>query len=170
MTDASRLDAFLAAQRLTNAYELSDLSPQEINRLSVTDYARIRESAGLPGIDPYSDAYAKYEASAPQGQEQPSVPVQEPQSAPQGIDPDSDEFFLAWRQNRARGGEGIGIMNQSGQSWAEAARRQPGRSSWQNANVVEPPRLEGRYVRQDDMRDTRPAAERFSTPGNAFGN
>ena len=51
--------------------------------------------------------------------------------------------------------------------WIAAAQRQPGRSAMQGKNV-ETPSLTGRYVRQDEHRDTRSLSERFGTPGNAY--
>jgi len=171
MTDTSRLSAWLDAQKLAGDYELSGLSAQEINRLSMTDYARIRERAGLPAIDPYADAYASYEPPAPQGQEAGQNAPGAPQSAPQGIDPYSDEFFLAWRANRRSGGEHKGIFDSVGSqsdAYREATARQAGRGALSNANVVEPPRLTGRFVNHDERLDHRSARDRFSVPGNAF--
>lgn len=70
--------AFLSASQLREAVE--DLSAQEINALDLSTYARIRERAGLPAIDPFSEAYTTPpgrprtaqapEAVAPQPQDQ----------------------------------------------------------------------------------------------------
>jgi hypothetical protein len=88
-----------------------------------------------------------------------------------GIDVNSPEFFHAWRSQRVSGGEGKGIFDSVGsrsEEYRSAARRQAGRTGWVNSNVIEPPRIEGRYLRHDDRLDRRSTAERFSTPGNEF--
>lgn len=49
-------EAFLSASQLREAVE--DLSAADINRMSFSDYSKIREAAGLPGIDLYADIYS----------------------------------------------------------------------------------------------------------------
>jgi hypothetical protein len=164
------IDKWTAATHIREAVE--DLSAADINRMSMADYAEIRRRAGLPEIDPFATAYAAYEPGSPAPVQQPQNGPQTAPDAPQGIDPDSDEYFLTWRQNRVSGGEGKGIFDSVGSrsdAYAAGVRRHAGRGALSSANVVEPPRVEGRYVRHDDMRDTRPAAERFSNQANAFG-
>jgi hypothetical protein len=75
MTLTPRGEAFLAASRLASDYELGDLSPQEINKLDMASYAKIRKRAGLDPIDPFEVAYA------------PEVPGRPRQEAPA---PDQD--------------------------------------------------------------------------------
>jgi hypothetical protein len=172
MTDGNtpRLDTYLAAQRMQD--EFYGFSAGEIERMPMDVYQRLRARAGLPEVDPYRDAYAAYEPpGTPMTLPAPEA-AQVNADAVQGIDPNSDEYFLAWRQNRVSDGEGRGIFDSVGSqsaAYRQATARQAGRTAYSQGNVVEPPRIEGRYVRQDDMRDTRSAAQRFSTPGNAFG-
>ena len=73
-------------------------------------------------------------------------------------------------QLRVQGREyGRGILDAgSAGAWQAAARSKAGRSALVTSNVIEAPRLTGRYPHHDAMRDTRTAAQRFSTPGNAF--
>jgi hypothetical protein len=90
--------------------------------------------------------------------------------APQGLDPDSPEFFHAWRQNRTSGGEGRGIFNSvasQSEEYRAAAARHAGRTG--NGREVHPEPLTGRQLRQGDAIDTRSAQDRFYTPGNSFG-
>lgn len=176
MSDGStpRLDTFLAGQRIQDTF--CGFSADEIEAMPMIDYARIRERAGLDPIDPYTDAYAKYETLAPHGQDPAPAAAQAlqepPAGLPQGLDPNSDEYFLAWRAQRVSGGEGRGIFDSVGSrsdEYTAAVRNQVGRTAYGRQNVIEPPRLEGRYINHDEQRDTRTAAQRFSTPGNAFG-
>jgi hypothetical protein len=110
MTDGltPRLDAFLAARKLADDYELSDLSPQEINRLSMADYARIRERAGLPAADPFATAYT---TPAPQ---QATAPAQSP--APDAPDPAAMSWqeYAAWREQS-------GLATRSAEGMSRAA-------------------------------------------------
>jgi hypothetical protein len=152
-------EAFLASRHLAEAVE--DLSAAEINRMNMQDYREIRRRAGLPDVDPFTTAYSK---PAPMALEQPPEPALAPPESP-GIDPNSDDYFHAWRANRTHGGEGFGIFGGSG---LEQSKTAFGRSKYSQSNVVEPPRLTDRYVRHDDMRDPRSAAERFTFPGSAF--
>lgn len=158
------IDVWATTQKLM---EETGLSADQILRMDMQEYARLtgRQSPARAATQTLD---AEYEAPAPQGQEQPPAGVQEP---PQGIDPNSAEYFLAWRQNRARGGEGRGIFDSVGSrsdEYTAAVRAQSGRTMYGQSNVVEPPRLEGRFVNHDEQRDNRTAAQRFSTPGNAF--
>jgi hypothetical protein len=90
---------------------------------------------------------------------------------PQGLDPDSPEFFHAWRANRVSGGEGKGIFDSVGSQSAEyrsAARAQAGRTGWANSNVVESPKLTNRFVNHEAQRDTRSARDRLSNAANLW--
>lgn len=89
---------------------------------------------------------------------------------PVGIDVNSDEFFLAWRQSRTSGGEGKGLFDSVSSQSAEyraAAARHAGRTGY--GREVHPEPLTGRYLRQGDAIDNRSARDRFYTPGNSFG-
>jgi len=63
---------------------------------------------------------------------------------PQGIDPNSDEYFLAWRQNRARGGEGRGALDGGGTAdWIAAAQsRGIGRTQYGQQNTQDAARID----------------------------
>lgn len=153
---------------------------------------RIEEETGLSLADqaamPLDEwarlAYGKTPAQAAlealQAQQQPpaqdatqTVPAEQPQ-APQT--PDFASMSLdQYAQYRQAAGIGQGRKENKGifsapgrQEYADAVRAHSGRTSLANSNVVEPPRLTGRHVRQGDRRDTRSAAERFSVPGNSF--
>jgi hypothetical protein len=146
--------AFLSAREHQDV--VSHFTAREIEQMPFDEFARL--TGRTFGVTPIG-------SPAPQ---QPPAPVQE---QPQGLDPNSAEYFHVWRANRTRGGEGVGIfdsVSSQRDQYRAAARAQAGRTAMSNANVVEPPRLTGRYVRQDDMRDTRSAHERFSSPSNAF--
>jgi hypothetical protein len=148
------------------------MSAAQISALPVSQYARLTGREFKITAEPEPEPALV----SPPGQDPAGViAAQHPEHAAE--DPGTDFQALTMRQySQIRGQlgigqsrqEGVGIMNQSGSSWADAARRQPGRSSWQGANVVEPPRLEGRQERRGDMRDYRSASARFSTPGNSF--
>lgn len=156
MTDTPRLDAFRSAQRLTGDYELSDLSPQAISRLSMADYAKIRERAGLDPIDPFATAYAAYEP--PSGATTVSAPAQPqpPADAPQGFslaDMTMEQYAAVRGRLGVQGREyGRGIM-QGGSTadWIEAAQsRGIGRTSY-GQNVQEAARIDaGKYLTRNE--------------------
>jgi hypothetical protein len=153
-------DAWLRAQQMTETF--SGFTADEINAMSMDEFARLsgRSYKAIPltvhGDDP--------------------EPVPESQEAaePKGVDIASMDMatYAQFRQAAGIGvgrKEGRGIFDSASyQAQLSGARAQAGRTALSNGNVVEPPRLTGRYMRQDDMRDTRSAAERFSTPGNSF--
>ena len=159
----------LNTQRLQ---EETGLTPAQILALPSDEYARLTGRLSMSQI-----------AAQAAGTEPPGTPRQEPapaETAPQpqppeaqGIDPSSQEYFLAWRAQRVSGGEGKGIFDSIGsrsEEYTAAARGQAGRTGWTTSNVVESPRLERRYARPDVQPDTRPAMQRFSTPGNSYGS
>lgn len=155
MTDFPMGDAFRASRALADEGELSGLSAQDINRLSMAQYREIRRRAGLPDVDPFEQAYKDYDepvAGIPrQGPPTAPQPVQE---QPQGLDPNSPEYFAAWRQERlarSTSGEGHGIFSSvpsQSQAYTNAVRAQAGRTSLSNQNVQEAPRI-GRVFIQD---------------------
>jgi hypothetical protein len=119
---SDRLETWTAAGRIREA--AGDLSAAEIDRMPMAEYARLRERAGLDPVDPFATAYSQYE---PEHQRQDQPP------APEGIDPNSDEYFLAWRSQRARGGEGKGIFDSVGSQsdvYTNAVRQQAGRTAY----------------------------------------
>lgn len=69
--------AFLSASQLREAVE--DLSAAEINRLPMTDYAKLRERAGLPAVDPFADVYAPALPGRPRMAQAPDAQAPEPQ-------------------------------------------------------------------------------------------
>ncbi len=142
---------------------VADLTAEQIKAMPMSEWARLREKSGL------ADSTPTYVASTP--------PAGPPAELPRGQytddvpDFNSPEFFHAWRSRRVSGGEGKGIFHSVGSQspeYTSATRAQAGRTAYSQQNVIEPPRLTGRYVRQDDMRDTRTAAERFGNPANSF--
>lgn len=143
------------------------LSARELAEMDMDAYARLTNRQTLAEAAIHA-LEASHEASAPQAPAAPQSAPQAPESQPQGLDPDSHEYFLAWRQNRARGGEGRGIfdsVDSQSETYVNAVRAQAGRTALSTAQ--EAPRLEGRYVNHDQQRDTRTVAQRFSTPGNS---
>ena len=63
------IDQWAASQRLQDTFY--GYSAAEIEAMPMDAYRAIRRRAGLPDVDPYTDAYAKYE---PPGQEPASAP------------------------------------------------------------------------------------------------
>jgi hypothetical protein len=119
------IDQWAVAQNLRESFE--DLSAQDINRMSYAEWAA-RTGRLTPAESAVAALDAAYQAPAPQGQQQPPAPVQEPQSVPQGI---TDDEFLAWRANRARGGEGRGIFDSVSRDEAVAGvRANSGRTAY----------------------------------------
>lgn len=160
---APRLEAFLTGRKFM---EDTGLTAADILKLDADEYARLTDRPTVGEIAAQAHGYAP---GRPREEHVPQQPTPDP--APQGIDPSSDEYFHAWRANRTRGGEGVGVFDSvSSQSdqYRAATRAQSGRTALAGNNVVESPRLEGRFVRQDDTRDARSAAQRLATPGNAF--
>jgi hypothetical protein len=152
--------------------ELDGLDAGAIRKLSMASYAEIRRRAGLPDIDPYADTYSAYEPPTPQA----AVSAPEAVRANADVPDFASMSMAAYAQFRQEAGigqsrsQGIGILNSgASRADADAARVQASRHGLSNASVTMPPRLEGRTVlRQDDLRDTRSAAQRFGTPGNSY--
>jgi hypothetical protein len=167
MTDTPMLDAYLRGQTLREAFH--DLTPQQINDMSLSEFAA-RTGRPTP-VQAALQALSNQEAQTPPQAPEPVFTETVTSPEPQGFDPDSPEFFHAWRANRVSGGEGKGIFDSVGSQSAEyrsAARAQAGRTGWANSNVVEPPRIEGRYLRHDDRIDHRSATERLSNAANLW--
>jgi hypothetical protein len=99
-----RGDAFLAASQLREATE--DLSAQEINKLSMSDYARIREAAGLSSVDPYSEAYAPEPPGRPRQAQ--GHPDQDPQPEPIDVQAMGMTEYAAIRNRYIRPSSGTG--------------------------------------------------------------
>lgn len=137
------------------------------------------------GRTPTQAALAALDAQdfTPPGQDTAAVaeaqhPAQAPAPGPQGIDVAalSIEQYAQLRGQLGMGrsqqeGKGIfdSVASRSG-AYTDAVRAQAGRTGWTTSNVVESPRLERRYARPDVQPDTRPAVQRFSTPGNSYGS
>lgn len=166
MTDTPMLDAYLRGQALREAFH--DLTPQQINNMSLTEFAA---RTGRP-----TAAQAALQALGNQEPRTASLSTSEATQAPEDQPPGIDFSQLTveqYAQLRGQLGigqtskEGVGLLNQSGQSWAQAARVRAGQAAVSTSNVVEPPKLTGRHLAPAQL-DHRPAAERFSTPGNTF--
>lgn len=157
----------LAYQRIAD----TGLSFRELAEMDMTEYARVTGrptpvEAAIAALDTQHAANQTPQTPRPS----PAVP-----DAGQPVDISSlsvDEYAALRDQFGVHGQrEGRGIFDSVGsqsQVYRDAVRAQSGRTALNNTRVVEPPRLEGRFVRQDDIRDARAAAQRFSTPGNAF--
>ena len=166
------MNNFYSAQlQARKIQEDTGMSLDEILKLDMDAYARL---TNRPTVGELVAQAA--EAWPPGRPRQEPAPAQQPALAPRGIDfaaMDMQTYAQLRSQLIGRSPkEGHGIFDSVGsgsEEYTNAVRAQSGRTAWNNANVVEPPRLERlRYVRQDDQRDTRSRADRFSTPGNAF--
>jgi len=150
-----------------NAEAFSDMSAQDINRMDMATFARLTNRA-TPTQAAVSYLDAQHERTQPPAPAAPQTAV----DTPQGLDPDSAEFFHAWRAQRGldRTDAGMfGSISSRSEEYTSAVRAQSGRHALSNANVVQPPRLEGRTIlKQDDRLDPRSAAQRFGSPSNAF--
>jgi hypothetical protein len=162
--------SLLAAQRIAE----TGLTAAELLALSHDEYARITGRATISETVSQASGYQVSPPPAPQ--EQTPAPVRT--RAP--LTPGFDFASMDMEQYAAvRGQLGVGVSRKEGRGifdsvgsrsdeYTNAVRAQAGRTAMSNANTVEPPRLTDRYVRQDDMRDHRTAAQRFSTPGNSY--
>jgi hypothetical protein len=156
-------DAFFSAQQYREAVE--DLTPAQINKLSVNDYARLT-GRPTPAEAALKAIYGE-PAPVPPGEPEGNPP---PPEEPPDIDVNSPEYFHAWRSQRASNGEGKGIFDSvasQSEAYRSAARNQAGRTGWATSNVAEPPRLTGRQERQE-VPPARTVAERFGNPSNQF--
>lgn len=131
-----QLDAFLSVRKLI---EDTGMSADDVLRMDMQDYRRLRRNSGLPDIDLFkpSQPAAESRSSAPAGDSLPSNSVT-PTSLPEGI---TDEQFLAWRAQRGNQGEGRGIfssVSSQSQAYQQAAARQAGRNAMITSNVSGP--------------------------------
>ena len=162
-------DAWLRTQQMTETF--SGFTAHEIATMPLDEFARLagRQTIGQAATQAFdTEPPGRPRQEPAPAQSAPQPPAPEP--GPPGMDPNSQEYFLAWRAQRQRGGEGRGIFDSVGSQsdeYTAALRAQAGRTGWTTGNVVGSPRLERRYARQEQP-DTRPAVQRFSTPGNAF--
>lgn len=140
------------------------LSARELNEMSMDEFARI---LGRPTFAESAIAALQAQGETPgtvtpgeaAAHEESPVPV--PDAGP-GIDISSLSLseYSQIRQQLGMGQsrqEGVGLLNQSSsQAWADAARRQPGRSGWQGSNVEAPPDMTRQQL------PTRPVEGRYS--------
>jgi hypothetical protein len=164
---------------MSNAFEraqLAALKAQEETGLTLAELAALPldEWARLTcGQTPAEAAIAAFNAEQnPAPQQQAPAPAQTQAAEPMGVDPNSQEYFRAWRAERKSGGEGKGIfdsVDSQSPEYVAAAHAEIGRTGYSQSNVQEAPRLTNRYLNHDEHRDTRSLQARFSTPGNAFG-
>lgn len=145
----------------------------QVLKLDMGEYARL---SGRP-----TPAQAALAALNEQEHQEPPAPlpgtaftqqaVPEPQGVPlEELALTDDQAFLAWRQQRQSGGEGVGIFSGVGsrsEEYRAAAARHAGRTGY--GREVHPEPLTGRQVRQGDAIDQRSARDRFYTLGNSFG-
>jgi hypothetical protein len=170
-------DYFTAAQvTARKVQEETGLTLAELAALPLDEWARLQgrptpAEAAIAEFNREQDSAQTPQASTPPAPQPPQASPAVPDAGPQGIDPNSQEYFLAWRAQRTSHGEGKGIFDSVGSqsdAYTAAVRAQAGRTAMSQSNVVEPPRLTDRYVRQDDLRDPRSAAERFGNPSNFY--
>lgn len=147
-------------------------SAAEIAGMSMSEFAAL--SGRTAGV---TSAVRAWQPTAPVSEHAPerlSEPVPESVPGPRGVsvpEMSAAEYSAArpaLGMGRARE-YGVGILDGTAPgAWAAAAARKAGRSAMVERNVTESPRLKGRTVlKQDEFRDTRTVAERFSMPGNA---
>jgi hypothetical protein len=156
-------DFWGAQLRAREIEEETGLSLAEQASMPLDEWARLTH-----GMTP---AQAALSAVNAQHEEPPAAPdsaFTQTVEEPQGIDPDSDDFFLAWRKNRVSGGEGKGIFDSVGSQSPEyraAAARHAGRTGYgQEVHAVVP----RAFVRHDDQLDQRPAHVRLSNAANLW--
>jgi hypothetical protein len=159
--------AFLDSQRHKEAFE--EMSAVEINRMSFAEFAA-RSGRRTPAQAAVAALDANYTALGSSQQKAPAPPQSQ---TPQGVDIASMSMadYSQIRGQLGVGGReyGRGALDGGGTAdWIAAAQRKAGRSGWQGRNVIEAPKLEGRFADHEALRDTRSAQERFSTPGNSF--
>jgi hypothetical protein len=158
--------------------EDTGLTMDEILALPADEYAR------LTGRETPSQVAARVAAELYPQPAQPQVPVTKSHSAESALLPGPEspgvdaasldmQAYSAFRHQIGldKAGQDQGIFGSTGsqsETYRSAAHAHSGRTALSNTNVTEAPKLTGRYVRQDDHRDTRSAAERFGTPGNSF--
>lgn len=151
-------EAFLAARDFRDKF--GDMSADEIEALSFADYAARTGRTLSVTPEPTAPPPAVADVQRPASEEHPGIDFSQL----------SMTDYAQLRGQLGVGGREYGRGTLDGGStadWIAAAQQKAGRSAWQGRNVVEPPQLE-RYVRQDEHRDTRSIADRFSTPGNSF--
>jgi hypothetical protein len=164
MSNTPRLDAYLRTRELQDDFE--EVTADEINRMSPAEYARMTGRSLIPSVSTIN-------ALAAQAPVVPAPVVQEETPEPQGLDPNSHEYFLAWRAQRTRGGEGVGIfdgVSSKSEAYNNAARAQSGRTALNESNVIPSPRIARPNLVGVDRPnlDARPLAERFGTANNAY--
>jgi hypothetical protein len=124
------------------------MSADDVLKLSADEYARLTHRETATEAATRTLGYAG-EPAAPTS---PSAPQSGPQAnadAPQGLDPNSPEYFHAWRQSRARGGEGRGIfdsVNSHSDAYTAAVRQQAGRTAYSQGNVEPAARIERVFI------------------------
>jgi hypothetical protein len=167
-------DFWTAQLRARQVMDETGLSLQQLAEMPLDEFARLTrgQTPAEAAIAAYNREQDIQEQAQPQAPAAPQGAPEPPESATQGVsvaDMTMEQYAL-FRQQAGVGGReyGVGLLNQSG-SWANAARAKAGRSAMAgNRNTVESPRLEGRYVRQDDMIDHRPSHQRLSNAANLW--
>jgi hypothetical protein len=127
-------EAFEATRANRELFE--DMSPQEINRIPMAEYARMTGRGHIPETVPQARREAPQE---PQGA---------PDSGPQGIsvtDMSMDEYASVRESLGVTGGReyGRGIFDSRGRDeWISAASQKSGRGGLVNSGVIESPKID----------------------------
>jgi len=114
-----RQSAFLAFRDLREA--IGDLSAQDINRMSMSDFTEISRRADLPAVDPFSEAYL----ARPSAQQEPSPAPPQPPQRPD-VASMSWQDYAAWR-------ESSGLAERSAEGMSRASIRMSDR--WAKSDV-----------------------------------
>jgi len=137
------IDHWATTQKLM---EDTGLSTEDILKLDAGEYARLTgrmtpSEAAMAALG-YTD-----EPVPGTPRQEPPAPAPQPQAAPQGLDPNSNEYFHAWRANRVSGGEGKGIFDSTGtDAWVQAARAKTGRTQYGQSNTQGAPQIGRAFV------------------------
>jgi hypothetical protein len=136
-------DAFLRSQSQSHREALSDLSAQEINNLSMSEYAMLtgREN---PATAAYRNLYDEPARPVPTHAVSPVPVAPAPVSgAPQGrpfeelANDGGEQGFLAWRSQRGNQGEGRGLFDSVGSqsdAYRAASAQHAGRTGYRQGS------------------------------------
>lgn len=132
--------------------EKTGMTPGELASLSMDEYGRLRQSvlSELTGSsqpstpEPVSTGASQENAELFAGMETVPTPA---------YDPNNEADFMAWRSQRTRGGEGVGIfdsVSSQSETYRAAAALQTGRTMYSQGNVQEGARADaGKYLTGD---------------------
>lgn len=168
-------DYWAAQLQARQIQEDTGMTMDQILALPADEWARLTNrqtpaQAAIAALD------AQFQGHSPAPQQQAPAPAQPPTQTQAPETPDFASMdmatYAAYREQAGigRGAYGRGALDGTAGTaeWAAAARARTGRTGLSQHNVTDAPRLDGRYVDHDAQRDTRTAAQRFATPGNAY--